>query len=89
VGAPPRSRTSCQTRLSSGPQVVSELSNDQADTGIGEIASKAKDVLAGIALEVADDGAIFLVKPFEERAPFTVERGQVLIRAFESPIDGF
>lgn len=69
-----------------GPQVVCELSDDDPDTGIGELASKAKDVLAGIALELTDDAAVFLVK---DRPPFAVERGQVLLRAFKTPIDGF
>jgi hypothetical protein len=68
-----------------GPQVVSELPDDQPDTGIGELPSEAKDVLAGIALELTDEEAVFLVK---EDVPFTVERGQVLIRTFETPIDG-
>jgi hypothetical protein len=69
-----------------GPQVVAELSDEEPETGIGEIAGEAKDVLAGVAVELTDDAAIFLVK---EGAPFAVERGQVLVRAFKSPIDGF
>lgn len=68
-----------------GPQVVSELSDDEPDTGIGELPSEAKDLLAGVALELTDDEAIFLVK---EDVSFTVERGQVLVRTFETPIDG-
>jgi hypothetical protein len=68
-----------------GPQVVSELPDDEPDTGIGEIAAEAKHVLAGIAVELTDDAAVFLVK---EGISFAVERGQVLIRSFESPVDG-
>lgn len=69
-----------------GPQVVRELPDDDPDTGMGQLSFEAKDVLAGIALEVTDDEAIFLVN---DGVSFTVERGQVLVRAFESPIDGF
>jgi hypothetical protein len=69
-----------------GPQVVSELPDDQPDTGVGEFPAEAKDVLAGVALEMTDDGVVFLVK---EGVPFVVERGQVLVRSFKSPIDGF
>jgi hypothetical protein len=69
-----------------GPQVVAELPDDEPETGIGEIASEAEDVLTGIAVELADDAAIFLVK---EGATFAVERGQVLVRSFKAPIDRF
>jgi hypothetical protein len=69
-----------------GPQVVGELSDDEPDTGIGKLAAEVKDILAGIALEVTDDEAVFLVA---EGVPFSVERGQVLVRSFDSPIDGF
>ena len=69
-----------------GPQVVAELPDDEPDTGFGELAAEAYDVLAGLALEVSNDAAIFLAK---KDLPFAVERGQVLIRAFEAPVDGF
>jgi hypothetical protein len=72
-----------------GPQLVTELPDDEPETGFGKLAANPKDVLAGIALEVTHDGATFVVKPFEEPLPFLVERGQVLLRAFDSPIDGF
>jgi hypothetical protein len=64
---------------------VAELADDEPETGIGRIAIDAKDILAGIALEVTDDSAIFL---FKKGLPFSVEAGQVLVRAFESPIYG-
>jgi hypothetical protein len=72
-----------------GPQVVSELPDDEPETGIGRLAVEAKDVLACVAVELTQEAGIFLVKPGLEGVPFSVERGQVLIRAFQSPIDGF
>ena len=69
-----------------GPQVVAALADDDPETGIGQLPFEAKDVLAGIALEVSNDSAVFLAK---EGVPFTIERGQVLVRAFDSPINGF
>jgi hypothetical protein len=72
-----------------GPQVVAELPDDEPETGIGGVAPEAKDVLAHIALEVTDDAAVYFVEPSEEGQPFSIERGQVLIRSFNSPIDGF
>lgn len=68
-----------------GAQVVSELPDDEPDTGIGRLAAETEDVLAGIALELTDDAAIFLVK---EGVPFSVERGQVLVRSLKPPVDG-
>jgi hypothetical protein len=67
-----------------GPQVVAELPDDQPEPGVGRVAINPEDIFAGIALEVTDDSAIFLRK---EGLPFSVERGQVLVRAFESPVD--
>jgi hypothetical protein len=67
-----------------GPQVVAELPDDQPETGVGRLAIHPEDILAGIALEVTDDSAILLIK---EGLPFSVERGQMLVRAFESPFD--
>jgi len=72
-----------------GPQVVSELPDDEPETGIGRLAVEAEDVLACIVVELTDEAGIFLVKPSEEPLPFSVERGQVLVRSFESPIYGF
>jgi hypothetical protein len=69
-----------------GPQVVAELPDDQPDTGVGRITIDPKDIFAGIALEVTNDSAIFLCK---EDLPFSIERGQVLVRSFDSPVDGF
>jgi hypothetical protein len=69
-----------------GPQVVAELPDDESETGIGQTACQAENVLASVAIELTDDAAIFLVK---EGAPFLVERGQVLVRSFKAPIDGF
>jgi len=67
-----------------GPQVVAELPDDQPETGIGRIAIDPKDIFAGIAIEVTNDSAIFLSK---EGLPFTIERGQMLVRACESPVN--
>jgi hypothetical protein len=72
-----------------GPQVVSELPDDEPETGIGRLAVEAEDVLACIAVELTDEAGIFLVKPSEEPLPFSVECGQVFVRLFESPINGF
>ena len=72
-----------------GPQVVAELPDDEPDTGVGEFAPDAEDIFARIALEVSDDAAIYLVKPGEERGDFFVERAQVLVRSFKTPIDRF
>jgi hypothetical protein len=69
-----------------GPQVVAELPDEDSETGIGEIPLQAKDILASVAIELSDDAAVFVVK---EDAPFMIERGQVLVRAFKSPIDRF
>lgn len=69
-----------------GPQVVSELPDDQSDAGVGELPFKAEDILAGLAIEMSNNSAALLVK---EGTPFAVESGQVLLRAFESPVDGF
>jgi hypothetical protein len=63
---------------------VSELPDDQADTGIGWVPAETKDVLARIAFEVTDNAAIFIV---EEGAPFAVERGQVLVRALKPKVN--
>jgi hypothetical protein len=72
-----------------GPQVVAELADDDADPGVGRIAVDPKDIFARVALELTNDSAVFLVKPREESEPFLIERGQVLVRSFQSPIDGF
>jgi hypothetical protein len=69
-----------------GPHVVAELPDDEPETRIGQITGQAENILTGIGIEVTDDAAIFLV---EEGAPFVIERGQVLIRSFKAPIDGF
>jgi hypothetical protein len=66
--------------------VVSKLADAEPETRIGGLAGVAKDVLPCIAIELTDNAAVFVVK---EGAPFTVERGQVLLRAFEAPVDGF
>jgi hypothetical protein len=63
-----------------GPQVVSELGKDEPDTGFGSVAADTKDILACLAVEIADDAALFLVR---EGAPFSVECGQVLVRALQ------
>ena len=69
-----------------GPQVVSELPDEEADTGIGHLPFDPEDILAGVGIEITPDAAVFLVK---EGALFAVERAQVLVRTFESQIDGF
>jgi hypothetical protein len=70
-----------------GPQVVSELSDNEPETGIGH-AGKAEDIFAAVAIELTDNAAIFLVKPREEDRTFVIERGQVLVRSFKTPVDG-
>jgi hypothetical protein len=69
-----------------GPQVVSELPDEEPDTGIGHLPFETKDILAGIGIEITPDAAVFQVK---EGAFFAVDRAQVLVRSFESQIDGF
>lgn len=68
-----------------GPQVVAELPDDEPETRIGQVPGQAEDILTRIAIEISNDAVVFLVK---EGAPFLIERGQVLIRSFEAPIDG-
>ena len=72
-----------------GPQVVSKLPDDESDPGIGRLPIETKDILAGIAIELTHDAAVFLVDPRLKGGSFLIERGQVLVRSFESPIDGF
>jgi hypothetical protein len=72
-----------------GPQVVAELPDDESDTRIGRLPIETEDVLARVAIELTDDAAIFLVDSPQEGPPLGIERGQVLVRAFKSPIEGF